>query len=459
MSRPASQPHASIYQNIGRTHAFEPLRVSGSLPSDLRGTLFRTGPGLHERFGKRVGHAFEADGVMSAVRLDGSGGAVGAVRVVQSAGYLEEEERGRFLYSTGASAIDRFRAILGGKGKATGNTSMWSYQGSLYALMEGWLPVRVDPATLETLGDTDLDGIIPQAFSAHPHRVPARNASFNFGVRYGRTMQIDVFVLPDDAPPQKLTTVEAPANAMVHDWVVTQTHLVLLVCPAHLRTVRAALGIGGLDKWFRWTPEAGTTAIVIPIDAPEDVRQFQVDPFWFWHTSNAWTEGNTLTVDLSWYPDLASLSDFGPGEGESTPPRLHRCTLDLRTGTFEHEVMHEQPVEFPQVHPGVLAQRSAVIFGLTEHENQHRGIVRLDDDGALSEWMPDDEGQASEPILVPRGDAEDDVWVLTLVHDDPTDASYVAVLDGQELERGPVAQVWFDQTIPETFHGLWRSGS
>ena len=133
----ASLPrHLSLNQTVQRTHSFESMQVDGALPPDLHGILFRTGPGVRERFGRPIAHAFEADGVMSAVQF-GGGDARGAVQIVRSQGYLEEEQAGRPLYSTAASWLDRGRAALSGRGKATGNTTMWQWQGQLFALMEG----------------------------------------------------------------------------------------------------------------------------------------------------------------------------------------------------------------------------------------------------------------------------------------------------------------------------------
>jgi all-trans-8'-apo-beta-carotenal 15,15'-oxygenase len=65
----------------------------------------------------------------------------------------------------------------------------------------------------------------------------------------------------------------------------------------------------------------------------------------------------------------------------------------------------------------------------------------------------------SEPVLVPRGEAEDDAFVLDLVYDATSDHSYVAVLDGQHLEDGPLATVHFDHPIPVTFHGGFAAAS
>src|SRR5690606_19037376 len=99
------------------------------------------------------------------------------------------------------------------------------------ALMEGGLPLEMDPETLDTLEETDL-GVIPAAFSAHPHRVASLETTFNFGLRYGRKMEIDLFALPDEGAARKLGTVEAPWQSMVHDFIATDRHLLFLLGPA-----------------------------------------------------------------------------------------------------------------------------------------------------------------------------------------------------------------------------------
>lgn len=86
-------PRDTLNHNVRRIHAFERLDVEGTPPAALRGTLFRTGPGLLERFGKRVAHPFEADGLVSAVRF-AADGVYGASRPVESPEFREEEKAG-----------------------------------------------------------------------------------------------------------------------------------------------------------------------------------------------------------------------------------------------------------------------------------------------------------------------------------------------------------------------------
>ncbi|WP_426753478.1 carotenoid oxygenase family protein [Myxococcus sp. Y35] len=447
-----------LLRSLSRPHGFEPLRVEGRLPESLRGTLFRAGPGLFERFGTRIPHAFEADGAVTAVRFDGRG-AWGASRIVESAGYREEEQAGRFLYTSAASWFDRMRVTRRGLSKTTGNTSTFLWRDRLFALMESGLLQEMDPATLETLAATDL-GVVSSAFSAHPHRVASLRTTFNFGVRYGQRMSIDVYALPDDGVPSKLGTVEAPWHSMVHDFMATERHLILFVGPVKLNLLRAMLGLGDVTQLFQWKPELGARLIVVPLDAIDSPRTFELDPFWTWHFANAFEDAEGPCVDLCRYPEF-SLEEIGELESNGPLPLLTRVKLDLKSGKAHEATLCDIPCDFPQVHPRVHGARYGTLFAQTERRGQDRvipGVTRIDlERGASSEWTPPAGHLPSEPVLVPRGEAQDDAFVLDLVYDSTTDHSYVAVLDGQHLDGGPLATVHFEQAIPVTFHGCFAA--
>ena len=140
------------FQNIQRTHRFEPAAVQGHIPPELRGTLFRAGPGLFERNGRRIAHPFLADGAIAAVRFE-DGRATRAARFVEGSHFREEEAAGRFLYAEGGGWFRRLWHSVRGTVKCTGNTSLFTWQGRMFALMEGGHPVEMSTETLDTLGE------------------------------------------------------------------------------------------------------------------------------------------------------------------------------------------------------------------------------------------------------------------------------------------------------------------
>lgn len=445
-----------LLRSLPRQHGFEPLRVEGRLPEGLRGTIYRAGPGLFERFGRKVAHAFETDGAITAVRF-GDGKAEGACRIVESAGYREEEAAGRFLFNSSASWLDRVRIARRGLSKSTGNTSAFLWQDRLFGLMEGGLPQEMDKDTLDTLEATDL-GVVPFAFSAHPHRVASLKTTFNFGLRYGRKMQIDLFALPDEGAARKLGTLEAPWQSMVHDFMATERHLLIVLGPVQLNLFRAMLGLADMTKLFRWRPELGARLFVVPLDDVDATRTFELDPFWTWHFSNAFEDEAGPNIDFCGLPTFA-MDDTDLVAADGTSPMLTRLHLDLATGRHATTKLFDVACELPQIHPRVAGGRYETVFAQTERmegKDRLRGVTRIDLGGERSaEWLTPSGHIPGEPMLVPRGEAEDDAWVLDLVYDGVGDTSYLAVLDGQRLEEGPVATVHFDHAVPVTFHGAF----
>jgi all-trans-8'-apo-beta-carotenal 15,15'-oxygenase len=87
-----------------------------------------------------------------------------------------------------------------------------------------------------------------------------------------------------------------------------------------------------------------------------------------------------------------------------------------------------------------------------------QAILKLDvTTGEQQLWSAAPKGYVSEPIFVPRPDSnqEDEGWVLTVVYDSTRHRSDVVILDGRDLNRGPVARLHLKHHIPYGLHGSW----
>lgn len=464
------RPHAALGENLVRGHGFEDLRVEGELPKGLRGTLYRTGPGLYERFGKRLEHPFEADAVLSAVRFDGEGGARGAARVLETPGYLEEEAAGRMLYSSGTPWLRRFIHGLQQKQKNTGNTAIWAWRDQVYALLETAPPIAFDAETLAFQREDDLDGAVVRSFSAHPTRVAKLRTWFNFGLRFGKETVLDLYAFPErpeDGAARRIGCVDLPWPGFVHDFVATENYLVFFVCPGRLAMGRALLQLGSFADWFQWRPQDGTQIIVVPLasaDDPSTHRRFDAESFWVWHFVNGFEDRGELVIDYCRYPNLDSLDAIGSGKAIA-PPILHRARVNPQgkgSRAFVSEARWDVACEFPRILPARSGSAHGPTWMQTSSDPDHYGLARValgsdaDPSGdavSVQRWIPEAHQRPSEPIPVAReGEGS---WVVSLCHDELAGASFVAVLDGDAMEAGPVAKVWFDHPVPQTFHGAW----
>lgn len=447
-----SDVSSTLNHGVVRAHGFEDLEVEGTLPSDLRGTLYRTGPGLLHRFGRAV-HPFEADGAVTAVRFDGR--ARGACRLIESGEYRDEEEAGRFLYNTSASFLRKVTNRLGGRAKPTGNTNILVWQRRIFALVEDARPVELEPENLATRGTTDL-GVVRTAFSGHPHRVEALKTTFNFGVRDD---VVDLFALPDAGAAARLGSFKLPWRGMIHDFIATERHLVFLIGPAKLVRWRAVLGVGDLARYFDWDPAAGTAVVVVPLADPARVTRFFADAFWIWHFVNAFEDGDDIVVDACRHDNVRVLDAPSTPGPEAGAPRLTRFRLNARRESLTRDTLWTGLCEFPSVHPAVTGARQRFTWLQTYPDlDQAPGVARFDcETGALVRWAAPTTHLGVEPIFVPRGGGEARGFVLQLMRDPARGTSYLAVLDAECLADGPVARVWFRQPVPMTFHGAFAA--
>lgn len=458
----------SIHQSIRREHAFEPLRVEGVIPQDLQGTLYRNGPGLYELFGRAYQHMFEGDGAVSGVRIE-NGQAWGALKLVQSAGLLEEKRQGKPLYGFNAPWWRRVSSMFKGKMKNTANTNVIAWQDRLFALMEGGLPTELSMDDLSTLGETDL-GVIPTTFSAHPHVVPQRQTLYNFGLSYGSKTTLDVFALPFKGSAKCLARIPLKHPVMLHDFMATENYLVFFISPVKLKILRAMLALGPFDKLFTWDPSEGTEVIIVPIDQPDQYKRFHTDPFFQFHFANGYEQGNELIIDYVRYPDFGVMDALQAADGDEIPRnneewgKLTRAVIQPETCQIQHEPLWNRICDFPRVHPDHQARDYRYLWLSTEPEVQPDGsvdpheIVRLDmQTNELQQHIFAPAENPSEPVFVPKDNAtsEDDGYVLTLVYDALSHTSHLAILDGKDIEKAPHARIWFDQHIPTTFHGNW----
>jgi len=448
------------------------LPVLGRLPEGLEGTLYRDGP--NPQFPTDDAHLFTGDGMLHAFTLQG-GRASYRNRWVRSNGWRAERAAGRRLYDAMGRPLDPEDPALPEVDNGTGNTHVIGHAGRLFALEEAHLPIEIDPATLRTLGTQDFGGRLQGLpFTAHPKVDPATGELlfFGYGARGHFTPEISFGTLSAAGQVTHLDQFEAPYPSMVHDFAVTEHHLLFPVLPLSGSMERARRG---LPPWA-WEPELGSRVGILPRNAPaSDIRWFEGEACYVFHFMNAWEERDArghrlIKADVLRFDEapLFPFADGRPTDPKRAVARLVRWTFDLDapTRTFLQEPLDDLVGEFPRVddrfagracrHGWYACQREGATApgyeGIAHHDAQ-RGRR------ALYHVPPGD--RLSEPVFVPRAaDApEGEGWLLAVVMRAQEGRSDLLVLDAQDLQAGPVATVQLSHRVPGGFHGSWIPGA
>ena len=414
------------------------LPVEGAIPPQLRGLYLRNGPNPKPGRGD-PGHWFLGDGMVHGVRLENGSAAWYRNRWVRSRTF---EEDAQLVQEDGSVDFT----------VAAANTNVIGHAGRIFALVESSFPTELT-GELDTLGICDFEGHLATAMTAHPKLCPTSGELHFFG--YGFFPPYLTYHRLDAAGKLvQSEEISVPGPTMIHDFAITDRHVLFMDLPIVFNLERALSG-GGFP--YQWSDDYGARLGVMPRGGSgSDVRWLEIEPCYVFHPMNAYERDGRIELDVARYP---SLWREGPEVFESA--YLHRFTIDLDADEVREQPLDDRPVEFPRVDPRreglanrlgyAVSNASDVREGPTElvQYDLQSGATRVHDFGR--ERMP------GEAVFVPASpDAgEEEGWVLSLAYDAGRDASDLVILDASAFEAPPVATVQLPRRVPFGFHGNW----
>jgi carotenoid cleavage dioxygenase-like enzyme len=433
------------------------LAVEGTLPAELDGRYLRNGP--NPLPGTDPGHWFLGHGMLHGVRLRGG---------------RAEWYRNRWV-RTGALAGRPFLSEHGvDRTAVVANTHIVEHAGRLLALVENGFPYEVD-GELTTLGPCDFGGRLTTSMTAHPKTDPATGDMHFFGyspfspyLTYHRLSAAGELVVSQP--------VDVAGPTMMHDFAITEHHVVWLDLPMTFSAERLGRGMP-----YAWDDSYGARLGVMRFDDPSShVQWFEIDPCYVFHVGTAHEDGaGRIVLDGARYGSADAVAMWagvpaGVPAGGTTGPttaaaaaatgaaRMHRWTLDPGCGAVVESPLADRPVEFPTLDDALVGRDARFRYAVSA-STRANAIVKLDvasGSTAAHELGPD--VAAGEAVFVPAQGSrrEDDGWLLTITtrdpgqHADRGSASQLLVLDASDVTRR-VAAVTLPRGVPAGFHGSW----
>ncbi|MGK7874773.1 MAG: carotenoid oxygenase family protein [Xenococcaceae cyanobacterium] len=453
--------------------------IEGEIPTGLQGTLFRNGPGLLDLHGTPIHHPFDGDGMVCAISFM-EGRALFRNRFVRTEGYVREQQAGRILYR-GVFGTQKaggwWNNAFDFKLKNIANTNIIYWGGKLLALWEAAEPHRLHPSTLETKGLDYLDGVLEpgDAFGAHPWVDPCCQLDggtptlVNFSLKVGLSSTITVYEFNLEGKLVRRHAHSIPGFSFIHDFAITPNYCIFFQNPITFNPIPFVLGWRGAGECIRFQRDKPTSIVVIPRTPPyREVKILQANSGFVFHHANAFELKDKIYIDSICYdslPEVEPGADYKETNFEALAPgQLWRFTLNLQEGSVGRQMLDSRCCEFPAINPDKVGRLYRYLFTGAAHNPQGnaplQAILKLDlhtQERQLWSFAP--QGYVSEPIFVPQPDAlsEDEGWLLTMVYDSSRHCSQVAILDGQDLDKGPIALLHLKHHIPYGLHGSWTS--
>ena len=430
--------YAPVQQEVT---AFD-LPLKGAIPRELCGLYLRNGP--NPKRGTSP-HWFAGDGMVHGVRVENGRAAWYRNRWVRTKALADPELR--FISDEGV--VDRTVVVA--------NTNVIGHAGKIFALVENGFPTELS-RELDTLGIRDFGGKLTTAFTAHPKLCPKTGELHFFGYGFFPPF-LTYHVLDAAGNLARSLEIPVPGPTMMHDFAITERHVLFLDLPV-VFDLELALSGGGFP--YRWSDAYGARIGVLPRSGGvADLRWYEVEPCYVFHPWNAYeTPGGQIVLDVARYPELWRTT-----ANEFETASAHRFTLDPKGGSVKEEHLDERPIEFPRIDDRLGGSRHRygyTVAAVGGADEGFRGLLKYDFVSGGSVEHDFGPGCATgEGVFVPAGPraGEDEGWVLSFVYDAGTNASRFVILDAHDFAKPPVAEVPLPQRVPFGFHGNWIADS
>jgi carotenoid cleavage dioxygenase-like enzyme len=446
--------------------------VEGRLPPDLDGTFFRVGPDPQypkpEKYANDI--PFDGEGHLSMFRIK-DGHVDFRSRYVRTQRWKAQHAARRSLFGMYRNPFTDDPSVKG-LSRGTANTQIFYHHGKILALKEDSPPVAVNPLTLETLDDYYTFGgaMQGQTFTAHPKIDSETGELICFGYEARGLATDDVYVFSVDRGGKLnwSTWIKVPYVGMIHDFGVTQKHIMFYVNP--MATNLGLIKNGG--PHFAWDSTLPTWLGVMRRGGDgKDIRWYKGPGFMATHTMGNWTDGNKVYWDMD--GDVSNQFPFFPQLHEKWDPmkaagHVLRMSVDL-----SRKKVHEYDFNwaYPEARGGLSRQddryhtvpyRFGFLNGLSFGPGGSSWMMIDHQSGKISTFAPPPDVGLAECCFGPRrtGAAEADGYLVGIAsHRKENGRADLLVIDTQNLEAGPIASVKLPYRVPSQVHGFWVPGS
>ncbi len=448
--------------------------IEGEIPKDLTGMYVRNGPNRRFEAAGRY-HWFDGDGMLHAVRIEG-GKAQYQNRWVMTDGLKEELAAGSALWQGIKDPPRKDRPDM--PLKDTSNTDVKYFAGALASMWYlGGAVYQCRADDLSTIGKLEMDPRLKGLpISAHS-KVDERTGEFLF-FAYGKESPYMHYGVMDRHC--KLTTfmpVQLPGPRLPHDMAITPNYSILQDLPLFYDMDAFAAGRHKLKfhhtlpSRFAVIPRHGTAA---------QIRWFEADPTYMYHTSNAWEEDDGhggVEIVMTGTPFRVPTDIHGTVDVERFPKMLANLEEDylfkewrfnLRTGQTRERIIDDIiNQEFPVINAWMQGHKTRfswnVLMARVNRAEDPRfcGLVRYDLEqdscttyhAGIGKWF-------SEAPFAPKDNwkSEDDGYLVGYMWDEAKQSSYLTIFDAHDISRGPVCKLRMPQRVPHGFHSTWISG-
>jgi len=335
-----------------------------------------------------------------------------------------------------------------------------------------------------------LNGVLEshRTFAAHFRLDTDRSVLVGISVRVSlrQPSALGIFEWDSAWKLMQKKVLNVPGLNYAHDFVLTRNWYIFHMSP-FVRVSRAlvlkwAVGLGSPGMDMHYHPELPSRIVLIPRDptSTREIIQLDTIPCHIYHFSNGFESDDGLKIEflavcLPTNMTMEFEDKIWLSNAQQAPGRLHSFEVTLHpTDPKQHKcsakLVDPSNCEFPTAHPYRNLHRCRYTYLMANDRKEdgyplpYRDIVKYDAQLQARQTFRS-HGVVGEPLFVPRtpwypgklvnSESEDDGWVICQLYNPNTRLTEFIVLDGANLDKGPVVRIKLHHFVPYAFHGTF----
>ncbi|ORY16449.1 beta,beta-carotene 9',10'-dioxygenase [Clohesyomyces aquaticus] len=369
---------------------------------------------------------------------------------------------------------------------------------TLHVKTDATLLKRIDPETLEPIGIANQGILHPELkgplSGAHAKSDPETGDIFNFNLDLGNQATYRIFGTSASTGETTILGKFSANPAYIHSLFLTENYVILCIWNSHFgqKGISMLYHQNMVDAISPFDPSSKAVWYVVDRRHGKGlVATYESDPFFCFHTINAWELSSTedpskidILCELSRYENLDSIhrfyydnvissakgsENFAGKKRETCLPQLARFRLSAvngRTSPANRQIAElvylapkEISSELPTINPAYLTRPHRYTYGTLDRLKSSfmDGLGKFDNETQTTLVWETDAQTPGEPIFVvnPNGQAEDDGVILSVILDGLSGKSYLLCLDAKSFQE--LGRAEMEGPLSFGFHGAFKA--
>jgi beta,beta-carotene 9',10'-dioxygenase len=461
-----------------------PLIVMGKIPIWLSGRLLRNGPALFECNNSWV-NWFDGLAMLHAFSI-----AQGRVwytnKFLKTTNFAQVQKTGKLTYGgflkDPCESLFQYVSTMFHPLRArfpeipNANVNIVRYLDTYTAVTEIPAPIIFNPETLDTTGTLTYTDQLAQKYiheTPHPHYDPLRKEHISYFTQFGLTSSYNVYRIADGTRlRQIIAAVNVEEPSYMHSFSITQQYALLIALPLVVKPLNILLKHNAFIKNFDWKPHLGTQIIIFDRLKNKLVGYYKTEPFFAFHTVNAFEQPDQIILDIITYPTADSIYKADMGyllashrQIEAQKNRagtLTRLTINIAQKTITSDILTDQALELPRInYEAHNGKKYTYVYAVGKQNLAPEPYYVADTllkinvtNGTHKQWA-ERHCFPGEPVFIakPNSTREDEGVIVSVVLDATKARSFLLILDAHNFKE--IARAEVPHHIPFGIHGQY----